>query len=1332
MLSWDRFRELPGAPDQLFESLCRAIVQRNYGRCGSLRSRRNQPGVEFFMRLDSACDLGDPGRVFGWSCKWFPLPDDNELTASRRTQVEDSIDKAVEYVDGLTDFVLCLPELPAKKDLDWYFGLAAEKGVALHLWADEELAARMTGGAEILRRTFFGELIVVPDQLAATHERAVAPVSRRWIPGLHVMTHVEHDIAIALLRPNSLEHLRKQAQTLAELADRAQAQSDELDEVPLREQVAELAREVARFAQHAVAIVDAVDEGHPDEAAELLEAQAFPSVSPRALRDLVRELRKRRAPLALLVSAFDAEIRLGLRLLNHAASTARASTVVVVGAAGHGKTQLAAQITSTNTHPVAGIFMQGADLRQGNTLDHLAARVPGLGISSFDDLLEALDAAGARSGSRLPLVIDGLTESERPAEWRALLEQLLPALGGYPNVLVIVTLRPALREQLIPEQAAVLELEWQEGEVDDVVRRYFEHYLIDPGGAWLPLELFRNPLLLRLYCEAANGERRSPVGVEALPSSLIGVFELYRARVADRLATDPARAALPPGHVERQLARLAMTIWDRQARIVSYDEAKELIDGAGVSWDDSLYRRLEEEGILFRDEREGYLNQKSGILFDRFAGYLIADAMLTSLRYDELSEAFRSDELWTKVLGESAHPLGEDVLVALVGLLPRRFYGQQLWILASSEHKPHALPPTLGLEAHLLDDDTVEELASLIAEWPPPRFRRRHPFNRLFEVHDGPNHPLNAAFLDRVLRSMPMSSRDRSWSEWLRIVADDEVRALLSELIEQWEESDVRDESDELSAVLTTWVLASTQLVLRDLATKALQRYGRAAPGKLFSLAPQMLAVDDPYIEERVIAAAFGAMTAHQMPDPGGPFERALEEWLQELKRRYLEGGDRPTSHELIRTYVRSSFEFAAKLHPSALPSGIDADALVFAPPPVVVPIHEGDQHAEECNLTFGMDFENYVIGSAIEERANYQRDHPVFVAAMAEVRGRVWELGWRAQLFEAIDRGIAEEQWRRQTRPDRVERYGKKYGWIGYYELVGRLDDAGKVKERYWLGGDRIVTPDIDPTFPEEPAPVPIELPAWVKSEPADDAAWVESGLVEVARTVWTPDLIADHVGPWFVAEGFLEQRHHGRKVFGFYRSLILDSEHVDLAVAMIAGRDYLGNHFLPSCPEHHAIYAGELPWSQRFSLPSEEGLPPNHRLLQEHWQAPGLDVELMATNFAFEGSRTTTDLSRSYDVPSYEFAEHFDLRQFPGTLNLVSLDGSPAALVFRAEGEWSGRLLYVRKDLALEYAQGRKIVLVVWGEREVTVDWYSPPQWLRDVHERHAHLWREAMVVE
>ena len=57
-LPWDSFAALEGAPDRNFELLCRGLVQRNYGRFGQLRSRRQQPGIEFHLKLEADCDLG--------------------------------------------------------------------------------------------------------------------------------------------------------------------------------------------------------------------------------------------------------------------------------------------------------------------------------------------------------------------------------------------------------------------------------------------------------------------------------------------------------------------------------------------------------------------------------------------------------------------------------------------------------------------------------------------------------------------------------------------------------------------------------------------------------------------------------------------------------------------------------------------------------------------------------------------------------------------------------------------------------------------------------------------------------------------------------------------------------------------------------------------------------------------------------------------------------------------------------------------------------------------------------------------------------------------------
>ena len=73
-LNWDIFTGLPGSTETNFELLCRGIVRQNFGSFGVFRALANQPGVEFHLKLDKRCDaLGDPGRWWGWQCKWYDL-----------------------------------------------------------------------------------------------------------------------------------------------------------------------------------------------------------------------------------------------------------------------------------------------------------------------------------------------------------------------------------------------------------------------------------------------------------------------------------------------------------------------------------------------------------------------------------------------------------------------------------------------------------------------------------------------------------------------------------------------------------------------------------------------------------------------------------------------------------------------------------------------------------------------------------------------------------------------------------------------------------------------------------------------------------------------------------------------------------------------------------------------------------------------------------------------------------------------------------------------------------------------------------------------------------
>ncbi|MFK0048630.1 hypothetical protein ACIQU4_31970 [Streptomyces sp. NPDC090741] len=1319
---------LPGAADQNFEALTRAVVYRRYGALGRMRERRNQPGVEFYLCVDHVGALGDPGRVWGWSCKWFILNSKNQLTSRQRELIKESLELAVKHVEGLTDFVLCLPQRPAKSDEEWIDGLR-QGTVKVKLWCAENFDAELAGHDE-LRATFFGDLTLTPTALERSHERSVGPVRLRWMPRLHTSTAAEHHIDRALLRPAAFNWLQERTD---DVGTRVEALRDALGSLgsDSRVDASEVADDLDRFVADLREIVDAGRSLRLGEVRERLASQQPPATSPRVLKRLVAKLRRYQRPEALLVTGLGAEIRDIVQWISTARADADASLLAITGAAGQGKTHLSAQITAPTGRATAGVFVQGGSLKSGGSLDDLARRIPGLKADRVEELLEALNSAGMRAGCRIPLIIDGLNEAERPLEWHGLLAELVPALGYYPYVLVIVTLRESHADQLLPVGTARLDLEWQQAEIIEILKVYFREYKINPSDAWLPTVAFNSPLFVRMYCEAANPKRQTPVGAEALPQSLIGVFELYLKGVTERLAFDPARIHVPTDQIKRRLADLARRMWTNQLRRLPSDTAREILDAGQLNWDESLFRRLVEEGVLIRQDTEGFDDTECAFAFDRLAGYLIADSLLVRMTYASVSEQLAEPDLWRRLLGEQAHSLGEDVIIGLIGLLPRRFTNRHLWRAAPAEHRDFALTCELATESGFLDDETVHALEALIGTRWSGTPGHRHVFDRLWEVRRSAQHRLNAVFLDRALRRIPLAQRDPYWTEWVRSQAPGMLTTALERAVSRWDGRASRTEMDDLDALAISWLLASTDTVLRDLTTKALQRYGRPEPKRLFDLAAGMLDVDDPYIVERLVGAAFGAASTHQMPDPAGAFEPALRDWLAQLHDSFLEGGSMPTSHEQLRGYVRATFEFADALHPAAVPDGVDARALRFAAAGPANVMADGDPHAAECDRTMGMDFENYVIGAAINDRSNYDYSHPHFCQARAEVRARVWELGWRGAEFGSLDDGIAMSAERRYSSSRKVERYGKKYSWIAFHEMVGRLVDAGRAPAPF--GEPERLMPDIDPGFPDKPPAAPVPLPPWASVGSKDHQTWVTSGSVTVPDHLWSPAEIYGVDDGWLLAEGYLAHEHDGRTVFGFFRTLLLTPEDAKRAEQFAAEQAYPGNDFFPSLPKAHGVLATEMPWSCRFDpafapVPAAAPQPEMRR----HWQDPeGVGFDQVAVEFSSD-SESESVLGGSYDVPSFEFAARFGLRQLPGTLDLVGLDGRRASAVFSVDKPWRGNLLFLRRDLVESFAADRRIMQVAWGEREVAVDWHAPPPWVRAAQRAYTNVWRHVRLLE
>src|SRR6476660_6183649 len=527
-VNWDVFAALPGSRQGNFENLARHLIHRHYGSCGNFKALANQPGVEFHLELQRTCPLGDAGRWYGWQCKWYELPSGVAIGKTRKTVIEDGIKKTALHVPGVTDWVLWTKHPLTKADQEWFYGLDSH-GMTLTLWTAHNIEELLTGPGEIYRSTYFGELILTDDALRSQHTRAVEPVRFRWLPEAHQPVDAER----ALRRMLGGEHAREEiheAVTRLRVAQAAiNADRPSLPE-DLVESVESILVHLEGVAVHLSGVNDALVNGDWESLRDL--ASNVPT-APKDVRQLPRRLRAQRQPSMPVTNALD-DLDQAYELLQLTDRDTQVEIVEITAAAGNGKTHLSAQVTAAEEARPAGVFLRGHGVSTPGTLDDLARQVTvnGQPCPSMDALVAAVDAAGERAHRRLPIIIDGLNESEDPRVWKSLIASMKPVLSGYPHVLLVLTLRSTFVEECLPPDTVQIAIDGFAADQKAAVTRYMEHYKIDSGDADLPDGLLDHPLTLRLFCEVANPDREHVVGVESIPHSLTAVFIRYLEQVA--------------------------------------------------------------------------------------------------------------------------------------------------------------------------------------------------------------------------------------------------------------------------------------------------------------------------------------------------------------------------------------------------------------------------------------------------------------------------------------------------------------------------------------------------------------------------------------------------------------------------------------------------------------------------------------------------------------------------------------------------------------------------------------------------------------------------------
>jgi hypothetical protein len=1320
-LNWDIFTGSPGGAETNFELLCRGIVRQNFGSFGVFRALANQPGVEFHLKLDKRCDaLGDPGRWWGWQCKWYDLAANGKLGATRRGKIEEGLKKTEAHLPDLTDWVLWTRRTLTKDDQDWFNGLSSK--MKLHLWTGDEVDNLLSGQAAVLRNTYFGELVLTPDMLSECHEQAVAPIRERWQPDVHHVGEAERELRRMLGESESWGVLRTLSFDLRTIAQSVETSP------PVPPLLASLVTDVVATSRQSADALDRVAEGIRSGDLDLLrdEVTAHPRALPVDVATAPRRLRSGSHRAGLYATNAVAGCHDAIWALCDVETAFSSRVVAVLAPAGCGKTHLAAQLTSGTTARPHGVLLHGRELYATHSLDDLARRISiaAQPVPSMEALLAAVDAAGQRARHRLPLFIDGLNESENPRKWKPLLASLETTLAKYPYVLLVCTLRPEFVDDALPDGTRRVEIEDYGEETIEAIREHFRYWKIDATDVSLPVYLLRHPLTLRLFCEVTNPTRQQVVGVSAMPGSLTALFERYLEQVSVRVVELASRAhRFYAQDVNAAISMIANKMWESRSRAIGFGELRDLLGDTQRPWDQSLVRALEHEGVLLRMPSNG--SGAFAPVYDLLGGHIIANALLT--KHGQLSfESWIKDPATTTLLAGDynvRHPLAEDVVLSLVGQVPRRFLAKQLWQMVDEPLRGRALRLVAHLDPASLDAATVDSLLELVCEGDTGLLER------LCEVRGSQSHPLNSEALDRALRTMTVADRDLRWTEWLRRNQDDvlargcSVLRDIEHLEQRWRSGQVRA-GDLLRARWVMWTLTSTVRRLRDQATRALYWFGRVDSEGLFALTIDSLAVNDAYVGERMLAAAYGVVMSHQRADT--EFAVILKPFLEQLASALVgASASAPTHHYLARLYVRGIVAFAAKFYTSSLPPSLSAP-WSFATPAPVQPLVEGALGADEAGRTLHMDFENYTLGRFFDDRGNYDMDHTGHQAAVAHVRGVVWALGWRRATFEVLDGRIAEDAYRygRGNRPP-AERYGKKYGWIGYFTYGGVLEDRGQFPREKYPFSDV----DIDPSFPEKPpADGDTSVPeAWLSPSVEHHESWVREGTMSMPLSLLRRETIGEHHGPWLAVHGFVKaaDRILGREAWAFISCFAIDKMSAPLLCsALRAGaRPWV----VRGVPSDAYTFAGEIPWHPNFASVAldEDAYRQEIRIGTDM-----VSVEVLAHEYAWESYHSEMNRTGGVRVPSHPFSTWFDLRSAPQCFDQFLPDGTTATITLGGVDGLDADILYVREDLLRQYAGERAIVWFAFGERGLRPYPPSPPEWLMEAQRQEEDAWSEVLT--
>ena len=1044
-ISWSNFEAIHSNPRDTFEQLTRILFKRQFLDAPSvLVSSPNHPGTEANPIYSHKLD-----RYIAFQSKFFQ----NGVDYS---QIQKSVEKTIEkYSDSLDAFYLyCNKDLSLdSKSFKKIENSLNEHDIEIVVISNNEILATIIDYPD-LQSFFFGNQTITKERFREYNQLSFDSLGTRYNPKFNVVTGTDEKIQLFTKNQSAIDKINsKKSDIISEL--------DTLYYIRNEDIISKIKNCINGLKDITVDSVDEclewnskVNQTLKSELEELAVMKKSLETDIESDESLSKDERNR----------FYNKIREVDRLLEiidffgcsreeYALITEK--ILVVNGEAGMGKTQLLATATKEiMDNEGLSLLLLGHHYSASNDISsQIMERLDFRG--GLRNFLDILDILGEVENKNIYILIDAINETPNRAVWKNGLAKILSEIEKRVHIKIILSVRAGY-ENLVFEENMNKKL--QDGRILSVIHVGFQDKSIEATREFLnfhgiPFSTsdflnyeMTNPLYLTLFCKTYNGEELN----------LFQMFERIIAKVDEeiqQILEIPDSGAI--------LMDLLLEIAQYQLQnITNSISKKDLLrlnfwSNYGISKKPFFISNLVKSGLvieyLSKDREvysfgynllEDYLKSKvvMELYFDKEAIRKYSEKELLKIEKGEIQNGYNIDT-FLFVCCFCFQKFGEDC----INIIEKVTDKHDCYDLANRYIKSFSWRPV---------DTLSRELFRSIANHYPTDIDSV--LRVLIENCSKEKSPLNAEFLHEILFTKKLSERDGFWLPFINRLTYEDERVY--QLISLYDNGDringLSKEKTKLILTLFTWLLSSSNRKLRDETSKAMIEILKYD----FELSEFLLRkfedVNDPYIIQRLYGVIFGASTKKV-----NLFDREFQSLAEYV---YLSVFDKEFIYPdiLLRDYARLIierflFEFPTKK------TIMDYSKIIppYKSEPIpVVPTETYRDYEAGSNIDgfdridssmrpegVGMygDFGRYTFQAALTQFENIDVEN-LYHYAMQFIRD---ELGYTSNKYlSEYDMGMRHPLDR--SGGQTVERIGKKYQWITFYNILARVSDAYNLKK--------------------------------------------------------------------------------------------------------------------------------------------------------------------------------------------------------------------------------------------------------------------------------------------